>query len=62
MATIRTKSVSFNIDSEEELKLLEYANNKKNFSGYVKELIAADQRKKPAVIKTTGGGVNIRID
>lgn len=62
MATMKTKSVGFNIDDVQERQLFDYAVTKQNFSGYVKELIAADiQHKKPAVVKTTGEGVNIRF-
>jgi hypothetical protein len=62
MATMKTKSVGFNIDSEEDREALEHANQQPNFSGYVKRLILAEKHRKPAVIKTTGQGVNIRID
>lgn len=62
MATMKTKSVGFNIESEEDREALEYASKQPNFSGYVKSLILADKRKKPAaVIKAEGGGVNLRI-
>lgn len=61
MATMKNKSVGFNIESEEDQEALEHANRQPNFSGYIKALILADKRKKPAVIKTTSEGVNIRI-
>lgn len=61
MATMKTKSVGFNIESEEDLVALQYASEKGNFSGYVKSLILADLKRNPSVIKTEGKGVSIRI-
>lgn len=63
MATMRTKSVGFNIDSAEELKIHDYAMSKPNFSRYIKELITADMNmKKPTVIRSEGKGINIKIE
>lgn len=47
MATMKSKSISYNIDLPEEKDLFVWSNAQKNFSGYVKELIAADKKKKP---------------
>jgi hypothetical protein len=46
MATMKTKSVGFNIEDQSEKDLLAWSDAKKNFSGYVKELIAADKKKR----------------
>jgi hypothetical protein len=48
------KSVSFNYTNPEDLKILEHV-KEMNFSGYVKELILADIRKKEAREKAKGG-------
>lgn len=62
MATMKNKQVSFNVENEEEQKLLNYALSKNNFSGYVKELIKQDmKKKKPGIIVQPGEGINIKI-
>lgn len=40
-----TKGVTFNLNKEDQVKLHDYAMNKKNFSGYVKNLIAQDMKR-----------------
>lgn len=56
------KSVSFNITNEKDKEMLDRLENV-NFSGYVKELIAADiqRRTRPMGIvkKTKKGGIKI---
>ena len=58
------KTVSFNITNPHDVEMLEYI-NEKNFSGYVKDLIAADlqRRKQPLQIvkKTDLGGIKIVV-
>lgn len=60
MATMKTKSVGFNIDCQEERKQFEYACMKSNFSRYVKDLIGRDMQKLKGVngikINLTDGG------
>lgn len=47
MATMKSKSISFNIDDPAEKDLYAWCTAQKNFSGYTKELIATDKKKKP---------------
>lgn len=49
MSTMKSKSVSFNIDDQKEKDLYTWSIAQNNFSGYVKNLIAADKKKKPEV-------------
>jgi hypothetical protein len=57
MATMKNKPVGFNIDSERERRLFEYAQQQKNFSKYIKELIEREMIKKPE-----STGIKFRID
>lgn len=61
MALMKNKPVAFNLESEADQELLEYVSKLPNFSGYIKQLILADKRKKPTVYKTEGGGINIKL-
>lgn len=62
MATMKSKTVGFNIDNEEERALLEYSNKQKNFSEYVRQLILQDiQRKKARSVPSQSQGISIRI-
>lgn len=58
------KSVSFNINNEDEKACLEQI-KEVNFSGYVKELIMSDLAKRNAerriVHRSNGGGIKIVI-
>ncbi|MFS0822192.1 hypothetical protein [Bacillus sp. 1P02SD] len=58
------KSVSFNITNEEDVKFLEHI-GETNFSGYVKDLIREDVRRRnqplKIVKKTERGGVKIDL-
>lgn len=53
------KTVSFNITNPHDVDMLEHI-EEKNFSGYVKELIAADiERKNKKVVKSNNGSIKI---
>lgn len=59
------RSVAFNITKERDIQMLKYIDNKKNFSGYVRELIYADMLRQEAaskiVHKSNGGGIKIVV-
>lgn len=45
MALMKSKTVSFNVESEQEKTLLDWASNQKEaFSAYIKRLIEQDMR------------------
>lgn len=50
------KTVSFNVKNQGDVQMLKHIENK-NFSGYVKDLIERDMKKK--VIQTDGGGLKV---
>jgi hypothetical protein len=58
------KSVSFNVINEEDVKMLDYIGDE-NFSGYVKNLILGDIRKRESEVKiiqrSQTGGIKIFI-
>lgn len=58
------KSVSFNIKNEKDKEFLEFI-NKMNFSGYVKDLIEQDLKRRksePVIIsKTPNGGIRVIV-
>jgi hypothetical protein len=58
------KSVSFNVTNKLDNQMIEHISNQ-NFSGYVKELIAADilrrQQELRIVKKTSNGGIKIVV-
>lgn len=39
---IKTKGVAFNLDDPDQLKMLDHANQRTNFSSYIKRLIQRD--------------------
>lgn len=45
MAAQKTKSICFNVEDANELSLFRFAERKKNFSGYVKELLSKDMQR-----------------
>jgi hypothetical protein len=57
MATMKNKPVGFNIDSERERRIFEYAQQQTNFSKYIKELIEKEMLKKPG-----STGIKFRVD
>lgn len=57
---METKGVTFNLKKEDQKKLFDYAMSKNNFSGYVKDLIEQDMKKK-AVIKNPPNSGGLRI-
>jgi hypothetical protein len=59
---MKTKGVAFNLDDPDQKELFDWAMSRTNFSAYVKRLIQADRdQKKPPVIRSTGGGIKIKI-
>lgn len=62
MATMKSKTVGFNIDSAEERALLDHANKQKNFSEYVRQLMSQDiQRKKARSVPSQSQGISIKL-
>lgn len=46
MATMKSKSISFNVDDPAEKALYEWSLKLDNFSGHVKSLLTQDKKKK----------------
>jgi len=63
MATMKTKSVGFNVDDEKERLLYEWAASQPNFSEYVRQLMRQDilNRQKARQVPSQSGGINIRL-
>jgi hypothetical protein len=62
LAIMKNKPVSFNIENQMDKALLDYANTKSNFSGYIKKLMQEDmKRRAPVVTQNEQGGIKISI-
>jgi hypothetical protein len=62
MATMKSKTVGFNIESEEERLLLDHANKQTNFSEYVRQLMRQDiQRQKARIAPSQSQGIRIQL-
>lgn len=56
---MKTRGVTFNVEDPEQSQLYKYTLTKKNFSGYVKELIQKDRASKMTTNKP--GGIKITL-
>lgn len=60
MATMKNKSVGFNIDDPDELDLFKWANAQPNFAKYVKDLMAKDKKGNSASSESPGIKLDLR--